>query len=311
MSRIIKLGGAIILLVFSVTFFSKNFLQFSRRYIPCKEPIPYTIGTFDRRFALSHQDFRRALLEAEAIWEKPLGRELFIYEPQEADLPINLIYDYRQEVTSTLNDLEHVVEEGETTYDTLQTKYLGLKRKYDEAKSAYNARLKAFNIKSNGYEVQVQIWNSGQRTSREQFDKLESDKAVLQQEVAGLKSSEAQINQMAQEINKLVERLNHLAESLNLKVDTYNTIGASRGDSFTGGLYHSDEDGQEIDIYEFSTKEKLVRILAHELGHALGLEHVADREAIMYHLNQGESKALTQGDLAALEALCYTEDIKN
>jgi len=45
-------------------------------------------------------------------------------------------------------------------------------------------------------------------------------------------------------------------------------------------------------------------VLAHEMGHALGLEHVADAQAIMYKINQGKRLSLTEDDIAALNAQC-------
>ena len=115
------------------------------------------------------------------------------------------------------------------------------------------------------------------------------------------------LSDMVSEINALVDELNRVAKLLNLKVDTYNKIGASRGETFTGGLYKSDERGRSIDIYEFSSHDKLVRILAHEFGHALGLDHIDDSEAIMYTLNQGGKGALSKSDLAILRELCNLE----
>src|SRR3989344_4905098 len=168
-----------------------------------------------------------------------------------------------------------------------------------------------FEEKKSTYESQVDAWNASPRTSREQFNQLEAARLALQADVVIVKTTERQLNTKVWGFNILVDRLNRLAHTLNLNVKTYNTIGASRGESFTGGLYSQAEGETSIDIYEFSNREKLVRVLAHELGHALGLEHVDDSEAIMYYLNEGEAEVLTKADLAALKALCYTKDIKN
>ncbi len=302
---------AITLVVFTAFFLAWNYQRFSKIPFPCQEPIAYTIGAFDRRFNISQKDFLKALSEAEAVWEKPISKELFVYEPEQGELAVNLIYDYRQEVTSTLSDLGGVVEENETTYNTFQARYAGLKAEYDTAKSIYNSMVETFNDRSDAYQVMVDSWNKGKRNSKEQFARLEEERVSLQGEVEKLKVLEAQLNEAVREINELVGTLNHIAKSLNLNVEAYNTIGASRGESFTGGLYSQIEGEQSIDIYEFSNREKLVRVLAHELGHALNLEHINDPKAVMYYLNEGDTEVLTETDLAALRALCYTEDIKN
>jgi|SRR3989344_675279 len=295
---------AITLVVFVAVLFAGNFSRPTEVSLPCEEPIAYVIGAFDRRFGISQKYFLDALGEAEAIWEVPIGKELFIYAPETGRLAVNLIYDYRQAVTSTLSGLESAVGEDETAYRTLRVEYVGLKTEYNDAKNIYDARVETFNEKNNAYQKQVEFWNRGKRTSREQFDNLEKDRIALEAEVVELKSREARLNEIVRKINALVGTLNRLAVSLNLNVEVYNTIGASRGETFTGGIYHSAEGVQGIDVYEFSSRDKLVRILAHELGHALGLEHVDVREAMMYRLNEGDAGVLSEMDLAALRALC-------
>ncbi len=297
--------------IFAAVFGVWGYPMLIRSPAACEKPIAYTIGTFDRQFNISQKDFLAALSEAEAVWEKPMGKELFIYAPEKSELAVNLIYDYRQEVTSTLSGLENAVEKDEATYDTLEARYASLKAEYNGAKSVYDARVEVFDEKNDAYQRQIESWNRGKRTSKSQFDQLEAARTALETEMAELKVIETQLNEMVREINSLVGTLNRLAKSLNLNVETYNTIGASRGESFTGGIYYSDEVKRSIDIYEFSNREKLMRVMAHELGHALGLEHVEDPEAIMYYLNEGDAEVLTKTDLAALQALCYNKGIKN
>lgn len=296
--------GAIAIIVLFAIFLFSGLARNEKISLPCEEPLAYNIGIFDRRFGITQKDFLSALAEAETIWEESAGKELFIYSPETGDLSINLIYDYRQEITKTLENLGKVVEEDESTYEEMQSKYVLLKAEYDNLENLYDAQVKVLNEQNDAYQAKVEIWNNGKRNSKAQFDELENERIDLQAKVAELKALEKQLNEKVAEVNSLAERLNRLANSLNLNAEKFNTVGASRGETFTGGMFLSADEGRSIDIYEFSNREKLVRILAHELGHALGLEHLDDSQAIMYYLNEGETSVLTQTDLAALRALC-------
>jgi len=271
---------------------------------PCTEPITYSIGTFDRRFDISHAEFLQAISLAEAIWEKPISKELFAYSPENGELKINLVYDYRQQITEELNEIEGELKQDETTYRAMEREYLALKSELSRLESIYEAHAREFETHNAQYEQMVSDWNSSSRTSRAEFERLEEKRNELQAELARLKVEEARLNGIVRQINSLVPQLNRLARELNLNVEEYNTIGAARGETFAGGIYSSSVEGEKIDIYEFSSKDKLVRILAHELGHALGLEHIEDKDAIMYKLNQGDKAELSQGDIAELKKLC-------
>ena len=302
--------NTIFIIIFVAGFFAWKNL-YVQAPVPCEKPITYTIGAFDRRFGISQKDFLSALAEAEKVWEKPIGRELFIYKPESSELSVNLVYDRRQEVTNTLTNLGNKLEENESYFKALQKRYTELKSEYDGATNIYDARVLVFDEKNNFYKEMVRVWDSGKRVSKEQFDELERKKLALERELSELKILETKLNERVREINALVGTLNSLAQSLNLGAEKYNTIGASRGETFTGGVYSQSEEERSIDVYEFSNREKLVRILAHELGHALGLDHNSDPKAIMYHLNEGEAESLTPTDLAVLQTLCYTKDISN
>ncbi len=278
----------------------------------CSKPIKYTLGTFDTRFNLSKDSFLQALREAENIWEEPFNRDFFTYEENITSeirniLKVNLVYDYRQEATSKLASLGIVVSENKTSYDMLREKFTKLKGEYTKMLEIFNTRLNTFEVANKNFETSVNFWNAKGGAPQKEFDELNKIQDALEIESAELKRIQEVINNVADEINALVVVLNRLASILNLSVDQYNAVNEERGESFQEGVYISDGVNKKIDVYEFSNRDKLVRVLAHEFGHALGLDHVEDSKAIMYSLNHGKSKVLSKMDMDALKVKCEIE----
>jgi len=287
-----------------------QFRDFVFSPIPCAEPIPYNLGTFNTEFNISQKYFLSALSDAEAIWEKPFGKDLFTYLPEYSKsdiLKINLIYDYRQQATSKLASLGIYVNDTRASYDTLKAKFTTLQAEYNTQKNIFDTRVADFNQKQKNYQAEVISWNKKGGAPQKEYDRLQITQSALEAESKELQTMQTKLNDMVDEINALVVVLNRLVGTLNLSVEKYNTVNTSRGESFEEGVYISDGSNRQIDIYEFSSRAKLVRVLAHELGHALNLDHVADPKAIMYELNQGENMTLTKADLAELNLKCATE----
>lgn len=272
-------------------------------YFPCQTPITYSLGTFDTKFGISKADFLIAMKDAEAIWEKPIGKDLFTYSLT-GNLKINLIYDIRQDSTVQLRSMGLVVQNNKSSYDALKAKYDSLNTSYKQDKMNYDALISSFQIHKNNYEVEVTSINRNGGTNKETISRLDTERNSLDQEIASINQLQSNLNYEVDNINALVVALNQLAKELNIKVDAFNSIGSSLGKEFNEGVYKTGPDGQKIDIYQFDNRTKLVRVLAHELGHALGLDHVDDPKAIMYRLNNGINEKLTNTDLLELKTLC-------
>ncbi len=300
---LIIIGGIAIFGYFYHIPLENLFVRLQMQYFPCTSPISYSIGSFDPRFGITRDRFLDAVGTAEAIWEKPLGKELFA-SSSSGKLKINLIYDDRQAATAKLQKLGIAVKDDQATYDKVKAKYESLVADNKHKLAALDTRIAAFEVRNDAYNAEVAHWNERGGATPDAYNRLLDEKAALQTEVAQIKKLQNEFNAEVENINATVEILNRLAQTLHIEAANYNVIGSAHAGEFTEGEYTSGPEGIAINIYQFDDKGKLVRVLAHELGHALGLEHVEDTKAIMYRLNDGVNEKLTASDLAALKSLC-------
>jgi hypothetical protein len=268
---------------------------------PCAAPLHYSIGTIDARFSLTKTEARAAVEDAEAVWEKSVGRDLFIYDP-DASFTVNFIFDERQRLTDEEHRLREILDRKEGLSSDIKEKYEALLAKYDALASAYETKVRAYDNKLATHNGEVAYWNNKGGAPKEVYERLNQEERTLAAE-------NAELRKLADMLNTLVDQLNSLGEAGNRTVRDYNDEVADYNDrfhyherEFTQGDYYQ----KRINIYEFENAAELRLVLAHELGHALSLDHVDDPKAVMYYLmsEQDTDLALTQADISELARVC-------
>lgn len=270
---------------------------------PCSSPITYSIGLVDSRFDLPKSTVIKNVQQAEAIWEKPSDKNLFQYVEGGGEVTVSFVYDERQEATDKLATLGIKIDQSKATYDSLRARYDKLSADVETQQMQYKAQVSSYQKREAAYNAEVERWNDAGGAPPSEYAKLNAEKAALRNGVANLKSKERQLNADIDTLNALATTLNQLIVHLNLNVEQYNRTGAHGGE-FEEGLYEVKNGVTAITIYEFSNTTKLVRVLAHELGHALNLEHVEGEKAIMYEINKGTELKTTAADMEELARVC-------
>ncbi len=280
--------------------FLRNLLS---RVQPCQRSITYSIVRLDPQFNVTKTKLLDDIKQAEKTWESPINKQLFAYSPT-GDLKINLIYDYRQKATDALQKLGITISDDKSTYSTVKAKYDSLIASYDQEKAYLTTLIEKYNADKNTYEKDVSYWNRRSGVPKAEYNALEQKRIDLNNQVTLINQTQNSLNELGDTINSTALILNKLIAELNLQVNTYNTVGASTGKEFNEGEYINSGGSTTINIYQFDNENRLVRVLAHELGHALGLGHLDNPKAIMYYLNEGINEKLTADDLTALKNLC-------
>lgn len=265
---------------------------------PCKVTMGYTIGTFDTHFGISKDTFISEINKASSLWGDQVGKTLFTYN-QNGPLIINLIYDERQARTDTVNNLVLEIENSKATaetikntYETEKTIYLGDAEQYSKDGAAFTARYDA-------YKDKVDMYNNQGGAPADIYNQLNQELQYLKEESKSLEERRISLAAYIDTINAKVNRYNELVVYINSLITKSNEVG---GNTFTEGRFTPST--KTVDIYQFNNMLKLRRVVTHELGHVLGINHNDNVYSIMYSSNSATTTVLSDEDIQALFKVC-------
>lgn len=290
------LGGFIILASVTVLGYAWYHVAYSK----CRVPIEYDIGTVDARFKIKNDSIKSALADAESLWEAATGKNLFTYT-KGADFKVNFVYDERQRATHEQHTLTEVLDEKADVSESLKSDYDALTASYENLQKTYEANVASYEKKLATHNTAVEQWNKKGGAPKDVFEGLKSTGNALNAESTKLNALADSLNVLARKINQVGERGNQAVEDYNQDVAVFNTK-YNKETEFTQGDYQ----GSSMNVYQYDDQSELRRVLAHEFGHALSLDHVADKSAIMHNVMEGEHEGLMlrYEDIAEYHRVC-------
>lgn len=272
MKRIIR--NLILLSVFILL----GIILFRQNISPCDYPIPYKIGSIDPKFGLSKSEVESDVETATNIWSSVENKKLFMYSPT-AKLTVNFVYDTRAELDTQINQLHDQLDQKGVTLSQQVKAYKSDVTQFQQKLAVFNATVEAYN-KAGG--APPDVYQSLQATLKE------------------IRSEGDALNQRARELNLSTEEYNVGVSNLNDEATQFNNEIALKPEE---GLYNGAEN--TITLYFANNHDELIHTLTHEFGHALGMDHVKNPEAIMYPYTT-KYLAPTPEDIGQLAFACKT-----
>lgn len=269
---------------------------------PCERPIAYQLGGIDEEFDISTSTAQSHLAAAESVWEGVVDKELFVHDPENAELSVNFIFDMRQRRTNKVNKIESELADIQSTHEDIMAEYERISNRYDSLLQEYQSRRQEYESDLAAYNERVQKWRQRGGAPEDVHRELTNRRKELSDTRESLAADRRRLEKLRQDINELASNGNTLARQYNQTASTFTErFGGTR--EFNQAIYT----GDAINVYQFETGEDLRLALAHEFGHALGINHVEGSKSVMYYLMDDQSLddiTLSETDISALKKVC-------
>lgn len=265
---------------------------------PFDDRIRYKIGEVDPRFGLSHDDVVEISQQAADIWTQATGKSYFVYDPK-ARLSIRLIYDERQQETEQRKKEIAKIDQRQNQWSQQKSHVDSLGKEMDQQYQLLNFKKAELSALVDQHNQSINQINRLGGADPQQRQQLEAQSQELERRMQQMQIEIDSYNFNIQILNRKVDELNQLNRHIDQSVSQFNQKFQPR--LFDKGIFN----GREIHVYEFSQIDDLRITLAHEFGHALGLGHHNEPNALMFPMLKEQDMQnfkLHPADIALLTA---------
>jgi hypothetical protein len=242
---------------------------------PLDTRLRYQIAEVDPRFGMSKEQAIQLSKEAIQIWHDGTQKQLFVYDDQ-AQLKIKLIYGARQENYNAFKKTQQELDQEHSSNQRISGNLDVSKSSLEQMQQSLRQEQIQLRAEADYLNQQRVSWSRIENEQGENRQRIEAQYQALKEKAQQLQRNIAYYNQMNAQYNQQVGQHNSSIERYNWNVMQAKNRFPPR--EFHKGVFM----GDQIQIYQFDTEDDLRLTLAHELGHALGLGHHADPEALMY-----------------------------
>jgi len=281
------------------------------------------VGVIDNYYVdkLTPSELRQIVTQIEKKFESQLKFDVFNYSS--SGVPIDIVYVPDEELEKQVLQNILLLEKKQKKIDTMKKSFLGDKRQIKEHQENLNKFASHINIIMHSLNSYIMDTNKIRTYTKKEYQtrllyveekqkRIDRDVRSLRKERRVLQRKIDKYNKDIRAVNQLVKEHNYLSQkTIRMNRNTSKIKGSTivmqkvRLDSFyENGQKREkksvDHTVSKIEIYGFENKNKLKAILAHEIGHLVGIPHINTKYALMNPIlqdNQIENLSLTQEDI--------------
>lgn len=280
-----------------------------KKVFSCSELLTIGIGDIDSRFSVDHDELQTAIENVAQLWSDTIGMPIVEYS-EVADISVHLIYAEQQEMTDQEREFRDRLQNERVRIDGMEREYENKNFEYEQELLQYEVEMSNLQRRIDRLNMWVRVNNEAGGFDEDDLRQFDYRKAEVDRKRQELSRTQLRLSRESDEINQMINNLNEQINRKNELVDQYN-ITFSGARRFTQGSYEWNEKDRSIFIYQFTDINELKLVLAHEVGHALGVEHVSNAKSVMYPTmgsQQWEHLELTEEDKTALIESCVNHN---